>query len=94
MNSVICMYSKFGRMDLAYKVFGEMEVKNVSSLTTMIAGYAAQGHAVESLWVLSVKGNDGVFVALSNIYASYGLERSGEDKTCYEGHKIGQNSCL
>ncbi|KAL0315684.1 UNVERIFIED_CONTAM: Pentatricopeptide repeat-containing protein, mitochondrial [Sesamum calycinum] len=49
MNSVIDMYGKCGRMDLAYMVFSRMEVKNVSSWTSMIVGYAAHGHVGEAL---------------------------------------------
>ncbi|KAG8367354.1 hypothetical protein BUALT_Bualt16G0063400 [Buddleja alternifolia] len=49
MNSVIDMYGKCGRMDLAYEVFSRMEVKNVSSWTSMIVGYAAHGHVREAL---------------------------------------------
>ncbi|EPS67797.1 hypothetical protein M569_06976 [Genlisea aurea] len=49
MNSLVDMYGKCGRMDLAYRVFTEIEVKNVSSWTSMIVGYAAQGYVHESL---------------------------------------------
>lgn len=49
MNSVIDMYGKCGRMDLAYKVFCRMEEKNVSSWTSMIVGYAAHGHVDDAL---------------------------------------------
>nr|AYM00480.1 pentatricopeptide repeat protein [Salvia miltiorrhiza] len=49
MNSVIDMYGKCGRMDLAYKVFCDMEEKNVSSWTSMIVGYAAHGHVDDAL---------------------------------------------
>ncbi|KAL2555218.1 Pentatricopeptide repeat-containing protein [Forsythia ovata] len=49
MNSLIDMYGKCGRMDLASKVFTRMEVKNVSSWTSMIVGYASHGHVGEAL---------------------------------------------
>ncbi|KAL6519973.1 hypothetical protein OROHE_017116 [Orobanche hederae] len=48
-NSVIDMYGKCGRMDLAYNVFVRMEEKNVSSWTSMIVGYAAHGHVSDAL---------------------------------------------
>lgn len=48
-NSLIDMYGKCGRMDLAYEVFATMEDRNVSSWTSMIVGYAMHGHAKEAL---------------------------------------------
>lgn len=49
MNSLIDMYGKCGRMDLASKVFTRMKVKNVSSWTSMIVGYASHGHVGDAL---------------------------------------------
>lgn len=49
LNSLIDMYGKCGRMDLAYKVFSRMEQRNVSSWTSMIVGYAMHGHVDEAL---------------------------------------------
>ncbi|KAH1131940.1 hypothetical protein J1N35_003318 [Gossypium stocksii] len=49
LNSVIDMYGKCGRMDLAYLVFSRMKEKNVSSWTSMIVGYAMHGHVKEAL---------------------------------------------
>lgn len=49
LNSLIDMYGKCGRMDLAYKVFWEIDQRNVSSWTSMIVGYAANGLANEAL---------------------------------------------
>ncbi|KAE9607573.1 hypothetical protein Lal_00026990 [Lupinus albus] len=48
-NSLIDMYGKCGRMDLAYRVFATMEERNVSSWTSMIVGYAMHGHVKEAL---------------------------------------------
>lgn len=48
-NSLIDLYSKCGRMDLAYKVFLEMEERNVSSWTSMIVGYAMHGLVSDAL---------------------------------------------
>lgn len=48
-NSLIDMYGKCGRMDLAYKVFATMEDRNVSSWTSMIVGYAMHGLVKEAL---------------------------------------------
>ncbi|XP_059638204.1 pentatricopeptide repeat-containing protein At1g77170, mitochondrial [Cornus florida] len=44
LNSLIDMYGKCGRMDLAYRVFSRMIQQNVSSWTSMIVGYAMHGH--------------------------------------------------
>ncbi|CAK9161419.1 unnamed protein product [Ilex paraguariensis] len=49
LNSLIDMYGKCGRMDLAYKVFSRMEERNVSSWTSMIVGYAVHGQAHDAL---------------------------------------------
>ncbi|GLT98527.1 hypothetical protein SLE2022_160280 [Rubroshorea leprosula] len=49
LNSLIDMYGKCGRMDLAYRVFSKMNEKNVSSWTSMIVGYAMHGHVIEAL---------------------------------------------
>ncbi|KAG4999177.1 hypothetical protein JHK87_020249 [Glycine soja] len=49
LNSLIDMYGKCGRMDLAYKVFAMMEEQNVSSWTSMIVGYGMHGHVKEAL---------------------------------------------
>ncbi|KAK7319953.1 hypothetical protein RJT34_04682 [Clitoria ternatea] len=49
LNSLIDMYGKCGRMDLAHKVFVTMEERNVSSWTSMIVGYAMHGHVQEAL---------------------------------------------
>ncbi|KAF7819773.1 pentatricopeptide repeat-containing protein [Senna tora] len=48
-NSLIDMYGKCGRMDLAYRVFETMEERNVSSWTSMIVGFAMHGHVKEAL---------------------------------------------
>ncbi|KAF8036228.1 hypothetical protein BT93_C2057 [Corymbia citriodora subsp. variegata] len=48
-NSLIDLYGKCGRMDLAYKVFLEMEERNVSSWTSMIVGYAMHGLVSDAL---------------------------------------------
>ncbi|CAN1858997.1 Pentatricopeptide repeat-containing protein At1g77170, mitochondrial [Linum perenne] len=50
LNSLIDMYGKCGRMDLAAMVFESMGSKtNVSSYTSMIVGYATHGQSSEAL---------------------------------------------
>ncbi|GAB4839033.1 hypothetical protein Ancab_028561 [Ancistrocladus abbreviatus] len=49
LNSLIDMYGKCGRMDLAYGVFSTMDCRNVSSWTSMIVAYASHGHVREAI---------------------------------------------
>ncbi|GAV89764.1 PPR domain-containing protein/PPR_2 domain-containing protein/PPR_3 domain-containing protein [Cephalotus follicularis] len=49
LNSLIDLYGKCGRMDLAFRVFLRMKQRNVSSWTSMIVGYAMHGHVDEAL---------------------------------------------
>ncbi|KAF5175942.1 Pentatricopeptide repeat-containing protein [Thalictrum thalictroides] len=49
MNSLIDMYGKCGRMELAYKVFVGMAERNVLTWTSLIMGYAMHGDAVDAL---------------------------------------------
>lgn len=42
-NSMVTMYSVFGRMDDALKVFDEMPVRDVVTWTSLVSGYAACG---------------------------------------------------
>lgn len=50
LNSVIDMYGKCGRMDLANKVFLRMQqLRNVSSWTSMIVGYGSNGLVRQAL---------------------------------------------
>uniref|UniRef100_A0A0A0KRB8 Pentatricopeptide repeat-containing protein n=2 Tax=Cucumis sativus TaxID=3659 RepID=A0A0A0KRB8_CUCSA len=49
LNSLIDMYGKCGRMDLAMKVFSNMGHRNVSSWTSLIVGYAMHGQVKQAL---------------------------------------------
>lgn len=60
LNSLIDVYGKCGRMDLAYRVFSRMEQQNVSSWTSMIVGYAMHGHVIEALDYFLCMRNKGV----------------------------------
>ncbi|KAF2285230.1 hypothetical protein GH714_039060 [Hevea brasiliensis] len=109
LNSLVDMYGKCGRMDLAGRVFSRIGQKNVSSWTSMIEGryffdmmrnvygimpqmqhYGCMVDLLGRVGLLKeareiVEGmpmkpnvelepwNDGVYVVLSNIYASRGL---------------------
>ncbi|XP_008446707.2 pentatricopeptide repeat-containing protein At1g77170, mitochondrial isoform X1 [Cucumis melo] len=49
LNSLIDMYGKCGRMDLAMKVFSNMDHRDVSSWTSLIVGYAMHGQVKQAL---------------------------------------------
>ncbi|KAJ0640306.1 putative tetratricopeptide-like helical domain superfamily [Helianthus annuus] len=49
LSSLVDMYGKCGRMDLAYRVFERMSERNVSSWTSLIVGYATHGHVSDAL---------------------------------------------
>ncbi|XP_010267188.1 PREDICTED: pentatricopeptide repeat-containing protein At1g77170 [Nelumbo nucifera] len=49
LNSLIDMYGKCGRMDLAHRVFTGMVERNVSTWTSMIMGHALHGCAYDAL---------------------------------------------
>eukprot|EP01018_Ginkgo_biloba_P004402 Gb_37836 [translate_table: standard] len=48
-NALITMYSKCGRVDIAYQVFDKMPERDVVSWSAMIAGYAQHGSAKRAL---------------------------------------------
>ncbi|PKA65335.1 Pentatricopeptide repeat-containing protein [Apostasia shenzhenica] len=59
-NSLIDMYAKCGRTDLAGDVFDEMPKRNVSSWTAMIMGLASQGSARRAVELFRQMERDGV----------------------------------
>ncbi|KAK7358371.1 hypothetical protein VNO77_00298 [Canavalia gladiata] len=85
-NSLIDMYGKCGRMDLAYRVFATMEEWNVSSWTSMIVGYAMHGHVKEALqcfWHMretGVKPNYVTFIGVLSACVHGGTVQEGR---CY-----------
>ncbi|CAL9767142.1 unnamed protein product, partial [Musa acuminata subsp. burmannicoides] len=48
-NSLLSMYSKFGQMEIAQKLFDRMPVKDLTSWNTMISGYARNNDPATSL---------------------------------------------
>lgn len=82
-NSLIDMYGKCGRMDLAYRVFATMEEWNVSSWTSMIVGYAMHGHVKEALdcfWCMreaGVKPNYVTFIGVLSACVHGGTVQEG-----------------
>ncbi|TKY60842.1 Pentatricopeptide repeat-containing protein [Spatholobus suberectus] len=83
LNSLIDMYGKCGRMDLAYKVFATMEKRNVSSWTSMIVGYGMHGHvkeALECFWQMreaGVRPNFVTFIGVLSACVHGGAVREG-----------------
>ncbi|KAM7258080.1 hypothetical protein ACFE04_013821 [Oxalis oulophora] len=84
-NSLIDMYGKCGRMDLAYRVFSRMGDRNVSSWTSMIVGYAAHGYVDEALgcfWQMreaGVRPNHVTFVGLLSACVHGGKVQEGRN---------------
>ncbi|KAF5184276.1 Pentatricopeptide repeat-containing protein [Thalictrum thalictroides] len=51
-NSLIDMYSKCGFVDIAYKIFGEMQVKSLITWNSMVCGFTQNGNSVEAIGLL------------------------------------------
>lgn len=83
-NSVIDMYGKCGRMDLAYRVFLTMGERNVSSWTSMIVGYSMHGRSAEALECFrcmrqtTVRPNYVTFIGVLSACVHGGLVREGK----------------
>lgn len=71
-------------MDLAYKVVGRMEEKNVSSWTSMIVGYAAHGHVGDALECFccmreaGIKPNHVTFIGVLSACVHGGMVEEGK----------------
>ncbi|CAL9085978.1 unnamed protein product [Musa acuminata var. zebrina] len=82
-NSLVDMYAKCGRTDLAYKVFSRMASRDVSSWTAMIMGLAMHGEEVAALDFFRAMQQEGVpanqvtFVGLLSACAHGGLVEEG-----------------
>lgn len=50
-TSIVDMYCKCGRVEMARKAFDRMNMKNVKSWTAMVAGYGMHGRAKEAMEV-------------------------------------------
>ncbi|KAL3625409.1 hypothetical protein CASFOL_030863 [Castilleja foliolosa] len=83
-NSVIDMYGKCGRMDLAYNVFVRMDEKNVSSWTSMIVGYGTHGHVIDALTcfddmrLAGIRPNHVTFVGVLSACVHGGMVQEGK----------------
>ncbi|MCL7043520.1 hypothetical protein MKW94_005625 [Papaver nudicaule] len=84
-NSLVDMYGKCGRMDLAYKVFERVVSRNVSTWTSLITGYAMHGYVSEALDCFRDMRLDGVppnnvtFVGVLSACVHGGLVNEGKD---------------
>jgi len=58
--SLLHLYSRFGALDVAHKVFVVMPVKDVGSWNAMISGFCQNGNAVGALGVLNRMKGEGV----------------------------------
>ncbi|KAH7577136.1 hypothetical protein JRO89_XS01G0210200 [Xanthoceras sorbifolium] len=82
-TSIIDMYNKCGRVELARKAFNRMKEKNVRSWTAMIAAYGMHSHAREALEVFynmiraGVKPNYITFVSVLAACSHAGLVVEG-----------------
>ncbi|KAK3126839.1 hypothetical protein QOZ80_7AG0563600 [Eleusine coracana subsp. coracana] len=59
-TSVVDMYSKCGRVEMARKAFQKIKGKNILSWSAMIAGYGTHGHGLEALEVFSKMRRSGL----------------------------------
>lgn len=82
-NSLVDMYCKCGRMDLAYRVFAKMSQHNVSTWTTMITGVGTHGQErlaldfFERMKKQGVQPNYVTMVGVLNACAHGGLVKEG-----------------
>lgn len=82
-TALVDMYVKCGRLDMAWEVFENMPVKEVSSWNAMIGGLAIHGQAEEAIELLNkmnrekLKPNGITFVGVLNACAHAGLVDKG-----------------
>lgn len=82
-TSVVDMYSKCGRVEMARKAFHRIKEKNILSWSAMIAGYGMHGHGQEALEVfnemrrLGLKPNYITFVSVLAACSHAGLLNEG-----------------
>ncbi|XP_061349953.1 pentatricopeptide repeat-containing protein At3g26782, mitochondrial [Gastrolobium bilobum] len=82
-TSIVDMYCKCGRVEMARKAFDRMKEKNVKSWTAMVAGYGMHGRAKDAMEVFykmirsGVKPNYITFVSVLAACSHAGLLKEG-----------------
>lgn len=90
-TSIIDMYCKCGRVEMARKAFERMKEKNVKSWSAMIAGYGMHGYAKEALEVfydmkrIGIKPNYITCISVLAACSHAGLVEEGWD--CFKSMK-------
>lgn len=82
-TSIVDMYCKCGRVEMARKAFDRLKRKNVKSWTVMVAGYGMHGHGKEAMKVFyemircGIKPNYITFVSVLAACSHAGLLKEG-----------------
>jgi pentatricopeptide repeat protein len=82
-NSLLDMYAKCGRIDIARKLFDKMSKRDVISWNAMITGYKMHGHGEDALGIFnqmqqrSIKPNHATFVSILSACSHTGLVELG-----------------
>ncbi|KAL5550198.1 hypothetical protein UlMin_000374 [Ulmus minor] len=82
-NALIDMYAKSGEIEEANRVFNEMELKNIISWTSLIAGYGKHGYGQKAIALYKkmecegLKPNDVTFLSLLFACSHTGLTVEG-----------------
>ncbi|KAI4319987.1 hypothetical protein MLD38_033516 [Melastoma candidum] len=82
-NSLISMYARCGDIRAAYRVFGEMDDRNVITYTSMVTGFAKHGFATRALDTFQEMVDSGVrpnaitYVAVLSSCSHVGLVSEG-----------------
>jgi pentatricopeptide repeat protein len=82
-NSLLDMYAKCGRIDIARKLFDKMSKRDVISWNAMITGYGMHGHGEDALGLFnqmqqrSIKPNHVTFVSILSACSHTGLVELG-----------------
>lgn len=93
-TSIIDMYCKCGRTNMARRVFDRMTNKNVKCWSAMIAGYGMHGQATEALAVFSdmikagIKPNSITFISVLTACSHAGLVDEGWNWFCAMQHRF------
>ncbi|XP_068636229.1 pentatricopeptide repeat-containing protein At2g39620 [Aristolochia californica] len=84
-NSLIDMYAKCGRLDLAQEIFSQMDNRDRVSWNAMLSGYAVHGHAKDALKLFSLMKDSSIeadavsFVSILSACRHGGFVQEGMD---------------